>query len=72
MERKLTDQEIIRRKKLQELNDLGLNPYHIDKYVRTCSCYQFKNKYLSVAKEQLHDNNQQYNLAGRVMAIRQN
>lgn len=71
MERKLTDQEIIRRKKLQELNDLGLNPYQCDKYVRTCSCYQFKNKYLSVAKEQLHGNNQQYSLAGRVMAIRQ-
>ncbi len=71
MKRKLTDQEIIRRKKLQELNDLGLNPYHIDKYVRTCSCFQFKNKYLSVSKEQLHVNNQQYNLAGRVMAIRQ-
>ena len=71
MERKLSDQEVVRRKKLQELNDLGLNPYHIDKYLRSCSCCQFKDKYLSFTKEQLHGNSHQYNLAGRIMAIRQ-
>lgn len=71
MERKLTDQEIIRRKKLQDLNTLNLNPYCIDKYNRTCSCAQFKSKYLPLTKEQLHENTQKYNLAGRVMAIRQ-
>lgn len=71
MERKLTDQEIVRRKKLQDLNDLGLNPYSIDKYIRTCSCYQFKNEYSPLTKEQLHENNKKYNLVGRIMAIRQ-
>ena len=71
MERKLTDQEIIRRKKLQDLNALGFNPYCIDKYVRTCPCNDFKNKYLSLTKEQLHENKKQYNLAGRIMIIRQ-
>lgn len=71
MERKLNDQEITRRKKMQELIDMDKNPYAIDSFKTTHSSQQYKDQYEKFSKDELHTNVDEIIVAGRVMAIRQ-
>lgn len=73
MNRKFNDQELIRREKLQQLQDNGKNPYAITKVKRTLSLDEFNKKYESFSKDELHDNKKKKEeiLVGRVINIRQ-
>ncbi len=68
MEEKLTDQEIVRREKLQKLRDLGIDPFG-QKYVRTANSNTLKN-YQNYTKEELEEKKIELALAGRIMTIR--
>lgn len=70
---KINDQQQIRLKHLQELVDLGLNPYEITKVDRTCTLKQFHEKYEHYSHDELHEKgiNFKETVAGKVMAIRQ-
>ena len=70
---KINDQQQIRLKHLQELVDLGLNPYEITKVDRTCTLKQFHEKYQDYSHDELHEKgiNFKETVAGKVMTIRQ-
>lgn len=62
----LSEQEIIRREKLQELRKLGINPYPAAQYHVNDTAKRIKANYTEETKEQF----QQVCLAGRIMSIR--
>ncbi|GAA5414969.1 lysine--tRNA ligase [Ureaplasma ceti] len=73
MERKFTDQELVRRQHLQELQQDGRNPYETEIVERTCTLNEFVKEYEGFEKESLHNRDEfrTYTLAGRVMITRQ-
>lgn len=72
MERKFSEQELIRRENLKKLQDENKNPYKTEIVDRTHSLAEFKHTFEHKSKEELHDNpSSEITLAGRVMGIRQ-
>ncbi len=72
MQRKFNDQELIRRKKLTELQDNNEDPYQIEKIKRTLTLKDFENKYNSFSKAELLEKELDTEiLCGRVLNIRQ-
>ncbi|SEW18650.1 lysine--tRNA ligase [Chitinophaga arvensicola] len=62
----LSEQEIIRREKLQELHNLGIDPYPAAEYPVNDTSVNIKTNYSEETKEQF----QEVCLAGRVMSVR--
>lgn len=73
MVRKFSEQELIRREKLEKLQKDNKNPYEVERVNRTLTLNEFIEKYNIFSKEELEEKfkNQNEILAGRVMAIRQ-
>lgn len=72
MERKFSEQELIRRESLKELQNKNKNPFEYEKVDRTFSLDEFNKTFDKYSKEELHDNNfDNITLAGRVMNLRQ-
>ena len=69
MERKLTDQELARREKLNKLIELGVNPWG-QKYERTDTSLTCKQKAEGKTNEDFEANPVHVNVAGRVMFLR--
>jgi len=57
----LSEQEIIRREKLQQLRDLGVEPYPAEEFVVTSNSKEIKEKY---------EDGKMVKLAGRLMSVR--
>lgn len=72
MERKFSDQELIRRTHLQELKNQNKNPFLITKVDRSMFLKDFAEKYKNFSKEELHNMDlEKLTLAGRLIGIRQ-
>jgi lysyl-tRNA synthetase class 2 len=71
MERKFTEQEEIRRKKLGELINSGADPYQVLRFDRNYNSATFKQAFEKYTKDELHSNTSKVTIAGRIMAIRQ-
>ncbi|OQB63552.1 MAG: Lysine--tRNA ligase [Bacteroidetes bacterium ADurb.Bin141] len=65
----LSEQEIIRREKLNELIQMGINPYPAELYEVNCSCTFIQNEY-EKAEEKFGQGKQEVSFAGRLMSIR--
>lgn len=68
-EMNLNDQELVRRAKMKELQDRGIDPFG-QAFVRTTNSLDLKSKYSENTKEELHDANILVSLAGRIMTKR--
>src|SRR5574344_1401014 len=68
-ERKLNDQEIARRNKLEKYSELGVKPFG-QKFVRTHLTKEVHDKYDSYTEEQLAEVKDTFVLAGRIKFIR--
>ena len=67
--RKLTEQELVRRQKAQNIRDLGLDPFgHVFK--RTSFNNEIKEKYKDVDHDEFENINDEVTIAGRIMFIR--
>lgn len=72
MERKFSDQELIRRTHLQELKNQNKNPFLITKVDRSMFLKDFAEKYKNFSKEELYNMDlEKLTLAGRLIGIRQ-
>lgn len=71
MELKLTEQEIVRREKAENLRELGIDPFG-SRFDRTHNTKTFKDEFSSFTKEELHDmeNPKEVKIAGRIMTRR--
>jgi len=71
MEIKLTEQEIVRREKLENLKELGIDPFG-SRFDRTHNTKTFKEEFEGFTKEELHDeeNPKAIKIAGRIMTRR--
>jgi lysyl-tRNA synthetase class 2 len=69
--RHFSDQELIRREKLSKLQKENKDPFVIQKFERNFNTESFKKQFEQFSKEQLHEDNTEILIAGRVMAIRQ-
>ncbi len=69
--RKFNDQELARRKQLEELKLQGCDPFKIEKFDHNFNSLTFKQKYDCFSKEELHEVKDKIIIAGRIMAIRQ-
>ncbi len=65
----LTDQELVRRKKMEELRSLGIDPFG-QKYERSDYSKDLKEKYENFDKEVLHEMHAKTSVAGRIMSKR--
>lgn len=65
----LSEQEIIRREKLNELIQMGINPYPAELYEINCSSTFIQNEY-EKAEEKFGQGKQEVSFAGRLMSIR--
>lgn len=66
---KLTDQEIIRREKMEELKELNIAPFGM-RYNRTHLSSELQAEFDRFSKEELHDMNISVSIAGRLMTKR--
>jgi len=66
MQATLNEQEIVRRDKLMELLEIGINPYPAPLYEVTHSAKQIKEKFNEENKEQFKS----VSIAGRIMSVR--
>ncbi|MCM1260396.1 MAG: lysine--tRNA ligase [Prevotella sp.] len=66
---RLTEQEIVRRNKMQELKEKGIDPFG-SRFERNASSKSIKDQYLSYTKEQLEEMHITVKLAGRIMTKR--
>lgn len=72
MERKFSDQEIIRREKLQKLQEQNQDPFRVTYSKRSMTLDEFLNKFNDYSKEELHNLNQdEITLVGRFLGSRQ-
>lgn len=72
MDRKFTDQELIRRAKLEKLVTENKDPFAISKVKRDISLAEFYNRYSNYTKQELIDLDQkEIVFAGRLMGVRQ-
>ena len=69
MEEKLNDQQIVRRQKMQDLRDKGIDPFGRAYHV-TARSLELKNKYGEMTKEELEALNVEVSVAGRIMSKR--
>ena len=68
--RKLTEQELVRRQKAQNIRKLGMDPFgHVFK--RTAYNNEIKEKYKDVDHDEFENINDEVTIAGRIMFIRQ-
>ena len=68
MPEKLSDQEIVRREKLERLKEQGIDPFG-SKFVRTGTSETLKT-YQKFSKEELEEKHCSLTLAGRIMTLR--
>ena len=68
-ELQLTEQEQVRRNKMEELRAKGIDPFG-QKFERTDNSKTLKEKYLQYSKEELHEMNVVAKIAGRIMTKR--
>ena len=68
MEEKLTDQEQIRREKLEKLKEAGIDPFG-EKFVRSHTTETLQ-QYHNLTKEELEEKRIPVTMAGRIMTIR--
>lgn len=66
---KLTEQEKVRRKKMQDLRDMGIDPFG-QRYDRTSTSGKIIEQFDSYSKEELHEMNASVKIAGRIMTKR--
>lgn len=69
MERKLTDQELVRREKMQKIRDLGMDPFG-EAYERSAYALDIKEKYGEIEHDKLEEMDEEVSVAGRIMFIR--
>ena len=69
MERKLTDQEIVRREKMQRIAESGKDPFG-QRFDRTDFAADIKEKYKDVEHDAFENMDDQATVAGRIMFIR--
>ena len=69
MEEKLTDQEIVRRQKVEKLKELGVDPFG-QAYERTSFSQDIRNAVLGKTHEEVETLNLEVSVAGRIMFIR--
>ncbi|MDD4211917.1 MAG: lysine--tRNA ligase [Bacilli bacterium] len=65
----LNDQELVRRKKMTDLRERGIDPFG-QKFERTSNSQAIKEQYEAYSKEELHEMNTLVSVAGRIMSIR--
>ena len=65
----LTEQEQIRRNKMEDLRQKGIDPFG-SRFERTENSQTLKEKYASYSKEELHEMNKTAKVAGRIMTKR--
>ena len=68
-ELRLSEQEKVRRGKMEDLRAKGLDPFG-HKFVRTSNSGKLKNEYLECSKEELEEKNVEVSIAGRIMSKR--
>jgi len=69
MEQKLTDQELVRREKVQKLKDLGIDPFG-QAFEVTAKSAEIKEKYKGYSHEELEAMAITVSVAGRIMFLR--
>ena len=69
MERKFNDQQLARRKKLDDLVAKGINPFG-NAYTRTANSKSIKEAYGACSKEELEEKKVEVSIAGRIMSKR--
>ena len=69
IELNLTDQELVRRQKMDELRQKGIDPFG-QAFERTTNSLDLLNKYNQYTKEELHEMNESAIVAGRIMTRR--
>lgn len=69
MERKLTDQELVRREKMNKIREAGIDPFG-SRFDRTDFASDIKEKYESFSHEELEEKQYPVKVAGRIMFIR--
>ena len=67
--RELTEQEQVRRGKLEKIKELGLDPFG-HSFKRTALASDIKEKYQDVEHDAFENINDEYTVAGRIMFIR--
>ena len=67
--RELTEQELVRRSKIDRIVELGIDPFG-QRFDVTMMSMTIKEKYDSYTKEELHDMNIEVSVAGRIMTKR--
>ena len=65
----LNDQELVRRKKMNDLRAKGIDPFG-QKFERTSNSQAVKAQYDAYTKDELHEMNAEVSVAGRIMSIR--
>ena len=65
----LTEQEKVRREKMEALREKGIDPFG-HRFVRTTNIKEIKDKYLDKEKEELDNLNLKASIAGRIMSKR--
>ena len=68
-ERKFTDQELVRRQKLQELKDLGIDPFG-QRFDVTAYTSDIRKNYGGKTAEELEESKPAVSIAGRIVAKR--
>ena len=69
MEREFNDQQLARRKKMEDLKEKGIRPFG-NAYKSNASSRTIKDAYSSLSKEELENNKADVSLAGRIMSKR--
>lgn len=69
MERKLTDQELARREKMNRIKDMNLDPFG-HRFDRTNNSAEIKEKYGSIEHDELENMDIHVSVAGRIMFMR--
>ena len=69
MERKLTDQELARREKMNRIKDMNLDPFG-NRFDRTNNSAEIKEKYGSIEHDELENMDIHVSVAGRIMFMR--
>jgi lysyl-tRNA synthetase class 2 len=69
MERKLTDQELVRREKMNKIKDLGMDPFG-HAFNRDSFALDIKNKFENIPHDEFENRQDIVTVAGRIMFIR--
>ena len=69
MEREFNDQQLARRKKLEDLKEKGIKPFG-NAYKRNANSKSIKDNYFEFSKEELEAKNIEVSIAGRIMSKR--